>query len=286
MKYWSEPTWLEFTEVRNSYKSALFQAKRDIIGTKVLNCGIDTKMFYTSVNNLLRTTPENPFPDRDNHNVLTKSLTTFFMEKIDKITSDLEDHPKYQPPVRDIPKISSFRHMSTKEILDIIYRMPTKHCKLDPIPTSVFRKITLDIIEEIAVIINTCLTIGKFPEDWKLALASHCSRKKFNLEPINCNYRPMSNLTFLSKLVECYMLAQFNEHCNLNKLFLSYQSAYWKFHSCKMSLLNLTNDLLWNIENQKVTSLIIMNLSAAFDTVDHQILLDVLLNQYGLKAVL
>ena len=153
------------------------------------------KKLYALVNNLLGTTAENPLTDCDGHDDLAKFFTAFFIEKIDKIGSDLEDHPKYQPPVRDVPKMSSFRHMSTKEILDIIYSMPTKHCELDPIPTIVFKKIAPDIIEKITGIINTCLIRGKFPEDWKLALVKPLL-KKSNLELINHNYRPVNNLTF------------------------------------------------------------------------------------------
>ena len=136
-----EPTLLAFKEVRNSYKSALCQTKRDIISTKVLKYGLYMKNLYALVNSLLGTTPENPLPDSEGHDDLAKSFTAFFMEKIGKIRSDLEDHPKYQPPVRDVPKMSSFRHMSTKEIPDIIYSMLTKHCQLDPIPTSASEKL-------------------------------------------------------------------------------------------------------------------------------------------------
>ena len=87
--------------------------------------------------------------------------------------------------------------MSTKEILDIIYSMPSQHCELDPIPTNVFKKIAPEIIQEITVTINTCMTSGKFPEDLKLALVKPLLMK-LNLELICYNYRPVSNLTFLS----------------------------------------------------------------------------------------
>ena len=89
------------------------------------------------------------------------------------------------------------------------------------------------------------------------------------------NYRPVSNLPFMSKLVEKCMLAQFNKHCKDNLLMPDYQSAYRSNYSCETSLVKLVNDTLWGFENQNAVSLISLDLSAAFDTVDHNVLLDV-----------
>ena len=80
------------------------------------------------------------------------------------------------------------------------------------------------------------------------------------------------------------MLLQFNEHCSLNYLLPSYQSACRKFFSCKTSLLKLADNLLNEMANQRVSALVVMDLSAAFDMVDHNILIDVLSNQYGFEG--
>ena len=98
------------------------------------------------------------------------------------------------------------------------------------------------------------------------------------------NYRTVSNLSFLSKLVEKCMLSQFNNHCNLNGLIPTYQSTYRAFHSCETSLLNICNKALWSMENKKVTALVMMDLSMAFDTVDHQIFLVVLNRRFGIEG--
>ena len=80
------------------------------------------------------------------------------------------------------------------------------------------------------------------------------------------------------------MLSQFNNHCNLNGLISTYQSAYREFHSCETPLLNICNEALWSMENKKVTTLVVMDLSAAFNTVDHQIFLDVLNSRFGIEG--
>ena len=92
----------------------------------------------------------------------------------------------------------------------------------------------------------------------------------------------MSNLCFISKVVEKVTLDQFNSHCQEYNLVPEYQSAYRKKHSCETSLVKLVNDILWNMENQLVTAIVILDLSAAFDTVDHDLLLEVLGKRFGI----
>ena len=105
--------------------------------------------------------------------------------------------------------------------------------------------------------------------------------KKVGLDLIPKNYRPVNNLCFLSKVVEKCMLKQFIGYCNANYLIPQYHSAYRTNHSCETSLLRLLNDTLWNMENGKATIPTAMDLSVAFDTVDHDILLNILHDQFG-----
>ena len=98
------------------------------------------------------------------------------------------------------------------------------------------------------------------------------------------NYRQVSNLSFLSKVVEKCTLQQLTQHCNNHKLLPEFQSAYQKHHGCKTSLLKLTNDILWGMENQQVTSMVILDLSTAFNTVDHELLLKVLNYKFGMTG--
>ena len=86
-----------------------------------------------------------------------------------------------------------------------------------------------------------------------------------------------------SNVISCSVDQPRNDKSQLNvhMLWEKYQSAYQKFHSCETSMINLVNTILWNMENQKVTSCLIMDLSAAFDTVNFQILEDVLEKQFG-----
>ena len=75
-----------------------------------------------------------------------------------------------------------------------------------------------------------------------------------------------------------------NEHCKLHKLVPDYQSAYQNGYSCKTAIIRLMNDILWAMENQNVTAVMALDLLAAFDTADHEILPNVLESNFGLEG--
>ena len=80
------------------------------------------------------------------------------------------------------------------------------------------------------------------------------------------------------------MSKQINRHNEQYQLMPSYQPAYQQHHSCETSLLKLTNDILWSIKDQNITAVLALYLSAAFDTIDHDFLLQVLKNQYDIDG--
>ena len=149
--------------------------------------------------------------------------------------------------IKIIPTLSQFDPMTTEEVARLISSMATKSCELDAIPTSVLKQITPSIVHTITKIINISLTQGIFAEEWKTAIV-HPLLKKLGSELIPSNYRPVSNLSFLSKLLEKCALQQFNNHCITNKLLPDYQSAYRKNYSTETSLIKLVNDILWAME--------------------------------------
>ena len=107
---------------------------------------------------------------------------------------------------------------------------------------------------------------------------------KLSLDIIKSSYRPVSNLTFISKVVEKYALLRFNSYCDIHHLMPDYQSANHSGYSCKTALLKLTNDMLWNMEHKMITPLVAIDLSATFNAVDHDILLNVLQDKFGLEG--
>ena len=105
--------------------------------------------------------------------------------------------------------------------------------------------------------------------------------KAFSKGTVKTNYRPVSNLPLISKIIEKYTLNQLTKHCDIHNQLPQYQSAYRKFCSYKTNL-KLVSDTLWAMEKQQITALLIMDLSAAFNTVDHDLLLNVLQRKFGI----
>ena len=90
------------------------------------------------------------------------------------------------------------------------------------------------------------------------------------------NFRPIRNLPFVAKSAEKATISQLSIHCVENAPFPECQSAYRKNHSTETALLKIQNDILLSMDRQEVTLLVLIDLSAAFDTIDHAILLETL----------
>ena len=95
------------------------------------------------------------------------------------------------------------------------------------------------------------------------------------------NYRPVSNLKFISKIFEKAVCAQILEHLKNHDLFEKHQSAYRKNHNTETALLKIQNDLLLSADKKQISIIALLDLSAAFDTIDHSILTLRLKNTFG-----
>ena len=132
---------------------------------------------------------------------------------------------------------------------------------------------------------NVSLKDGIFASNWKTAIVRPLLNKT-GLQLVLSNFRPVSNLFFLAKALEKCALAQLDEHCKANTSIPENQSAYREHFNCKTALVKLVNDLLWSMEEGSgcVTSFIAIDPLAAFETVSHDILLDLLEVWYGVTG--
>ena len=141
-----------------------------------------------------------------------------------------------------------------------------KSCALDPLPAYLVSGCIDVLLPSVTKMINLSLTSVHFPAEWKMALVLPLLKKR-GLYPILKNYRPVSNLQFVSKLVERYVFKQRHEYLLSNNLYPIFQSAYRACHSTETALLKVQNDLLLNMDRGYVTLLVLLDLSSAFDTI-------------------
>ena len=126
----------------------------------------------------------------------------------------------------------------------LVLRAPCKSSDLDPIPTSIVKDCFDILITQITSIINLALTESSHPSHLKSAHVSHFLKKPSLNKDIMNNYRPVYNLSFLSKVLEKVAMNQLNSHINSSNTSNKYQSAYKKFHSTETTLLKIHNDIL------------------------------------------
>jgi hypothetical protein len=181
------------------------------------------------------------------------------------------------------PTLQFFHPATTNEIRDSILSSNDSTSALDIIPTFLLKASLPALLHPITTLVNLSLSEGIFPSHFKHALIRPLI-KKHSLPPQDLSsYRPISNLNFISKILERIIHNRLLTHLDSFKSISPFQSAYRKFHSTETALLKIQNDLLLASNQQKVSALILLDLSAAFDTIDHHILLSRLSTFFGVS---
>jgi len=135
----------------------------------------------------------------------------------------------------------------------------------------------------LANMINSSLRTSQFPASHKHAVVKPIL-KQSSLDPAQLtNYRPVSNL-FVSKLLQRCVVAQITKYLNDNDLFPPLQSAYRPRHSTETAVIMIINDAVLAADQGMITLVVLLDCSAAFDTVDHQITIEILENRCGIST--
>ena len=210
---------------------------------------------------------------------LPDAFADCFIRKLKTIRDELDS----QMPVPILPTdgpytqsslYSFFEPVSMQCVKNTILQSSQKTCSLDPLPTFLFVECLEQLLPAVTAIINQSLHTGVFPSVFKEAIIKPLLKKP-SLDPNSLkNYRPISSLylLLLSKVTEHIVLSQLSAYLNANNLFPTSQSAYRPGDSTETALLNMMNDILHALDNGDVTVITLLDLSAAFDTIDHNIL--------------
>ena len=137
----------------------------------------------------------------------------------------------------------------------------------------------------ITIIVNRSLSSGCFPNSQKVGHVNPLLKKP-NLDKEvfkNYMYRPVANLKYLGKTIERVVSSRISDHVRANNLSDTFQSAYKPFHGTETALLRVNNDILSAMDDGKITALVLLDSSGAFDTDDHKILLSRLQYHLGLS---
>ena len=274
------------TKIDNYFQSTLSQMQGD--SKKLFN--FVSKTLDLSKNKVfLPSTPTDPIE-------LANKINEFFVNKVHDIrrslpsvvpmttTSSFEDQTDGSSEDTLPGHLYSFTPCTPEEVQQIIKESGIKVSPSDVLPEDVFTDNKDIFIPFLSDLVNLSLANGTI-DGLKESLVRPLI-KRHGLDP-NCleNYRPVSNLSFLSKLIERVVLSRLQDHMDQHNLNCNRQFGYKKKHSTESLIIKVMNDILVGMDRKKGTVVLIMDLSAAFDTVDHDKLISILASDYKIKGI-
>ena len=171
--------------------------------------------------------------------------------------------------------------MSKLTVKECILHSAPKSCELDPILSKLLIECIDSILPSLTDLFNSSHASGIFPQCFKLALVTPILKKKcLDHNDLN-NYRPVSNLCFIAKILEKLVLSQVSSYLNSHNLYNTCQSAYRPGHSTETALLKVVNDLFLSLNKGNISVLALLDFSSAFDTIYHTILVHRLHTDFG-----
>jgi hypothetical protein len=275
-----------YIEQNKLVNSMIDNSKQSHFKTQLENA--DSKTVFKIVNTLLNK-DNKILPEHNSAKKLSDDFALFFTEKVEKIHSSLKTEQRsidvdisYDHSVTC--NLSEFKALSENDVVNLVNKRNSKSCLLDPLPTWYLKQNITVFGSVLTHILNMSLSTGIFPQVLKQAIINPIIKKQ-TLDPNDLkNYRPVANIPFLSKLLEKHVFNCINEHMEKYHLGEDLQSAYRSAHSTETALLHVKNYIMNCVHNQQGVFLVLLDLSAAFDTVEHNILVNRMANEIGLTG--
>ena len=196
---------------------------------------------------------------------------------------ELDAHPSIQAIFNNNEQLAvrnkfAFQYTYKTQVEALLLKINSrKSCGHDGIPPRLVKESANAIAGPIAAIMNHSIRTGQYPSRWKLGQVTPLFKKDDELN--KSNYRLVTVLPALNNVFERLLSAQMGDF--YQNILSEYVSAYRRHHSCETSLLRLTEDWRRSLDNKEIVAVISMDLSKAFDTVPHALLL-AKLKAYGL----
>ena len=217
---------------------------------------------------------------------LTVSATEFLDFFLAKTSNVLLETASADPPsfssVKDDCLLSTFSPISDSDVFTNLLSLSNKYSKCDPIPTSLLKCCADLLTPFLTFLFNRSLLTGSFPATWKQALVSPTLKKSSAHAHDTSSYRPISHLPTLSKMLEKVVSLQLLKHISDHDLLPVFQSAYRKHFSCETAVIKISSDMLQSFDEGKIGLMAFLDLSSAFDCVNHLTLSSRLQKSYGL----
>uniref|UniRef100_A0A4W5LQJ5 Reverse transcriptase domain-containing protein n=1 Tax=Hucho hucho TaxID=62062 RepID=A0A4W5LQJ5_9TELE len=239
-------------------------------------------VLFSTINSVLHT-PQSK--KQEESSVACEKFLHFFVEKIATIRASIS-LPAFDPSISTVcaAVFIKFEPVSLSALNDIVTHLKPSICPADIVPPRLFKEVWPTIGPSIQAIINSSLTSGYVPLCFKEAVVQPLIKKPNLDTSILANYRPISKLPFMSKILEKAVLVQLQSFLDLHGILEVFQSGFKAFHSTETALIKVFNDLLISTDSGDSAILMLLDLTAAFDTVDHCVLISRLEHSVGIKG--
>ena len=275
-----------FVKLRKKTTGLAFSKKQLYFSNKIKECPT-TKALYSCIDRLLDRKEAEVLPSFDSPKELATQFNDFFKKKIHDIRKNFppSSFTNEQVEFSGVPLLV-FRPATLEEIQSIISKHGLKCSPDDPLPRPLLEILSDILMPAWLELVNLSLEQGSM-DCLKSAVILPLLKGLDSIldSEVFKNYRPVSNLQFLGKLIERIVDSRLEEHMDLNDLHCLNQYGYKKNHSTELLLLKIVNELLRSCDLKIPTLLMLLDLSAAFDTVDQLKMLSILRNRCGIQGV-
>ena len=183
-----------------------------------------------------------------------ENFLKFFVDKVDSVRKDTSESV-FMSTNRDSPVapahsavFDQFELVSLSSLCDVVKSLKPTNCPLDIVPAKVLKMVFNTVGLSLLVFINSCLRLGAVPAAFKHAVVRPLLKKP-NLDPsVLSNFRPVSNLPFLSKVLEKVVLIQLQSFLENNSVLEKFQSGFRSRHSTESALLKVHNDIALSVD--------------------------------------
>jgi hypothetical protein len=277
-----------FKQLRKTTTMMAKDKKQQHYITEIQNAKNKPKKLFKVVNTLMDREQTNVLPTSTSDKQLANDFQQYFKDKIEKIreTFTIQTTPQTQNlPGNNINEFSTFELATEDEIRTIVKKYGVSCSPEDPIPTKLVEEHIETLIPYWLKLVNLSLSTGSMDSVKSSAIATLLKEADEALDPeIFKNFRPVSNLVFLSKLIERCVATRLKNHVKENKLESPNAYGYKDGHSTELLLVKVVDGLLTAFDKKTATVLLLLDLSAAFDTVDQTKLLKILKYEIGLSG--
>ena len=284
----------KFHAEKSLLQRTIRNTKKTYYNQQLLKFRFDSRKLWSTINDIInrnkssRALPE--FFTLNNSKIYDKNLiannfNSFFTNIGPELSQNIPTHPtlSYKSFLKKyITSTFVFQTIQEKDTAEIINALtPKTSCGYDSISTKLLKHIAAVIVNPLTLIINQSLCTGIFPDNLKIAKVLPLY-KKGNCHAFD-NYRPISLLPAVSKVFEKVAYKQLYDYFVANNLIYDSQYGFRQLHSTELASLELSDRLTQNLDNGDIPIAVYLDLSKAFDTLNHDILLDKL-QYYGVDG--